>query len=92
MYFLYINNPAPEFYIVGQEISVVTQWEPQIKFRQQKNILPEIVAKLWRAFLISLSPSVHLSVRPSSFLKIESCGTDFLYVIMGRYTKICLAT
>jgi hypothetical protein len=33
-YFLYINNPAPKFYIVGQEDFEVTQWEPQIKFRQ----------------------------------------------------------
>ena len=36
--------------------------------------------------------SIRPSVRPSSRLKFERCGTDFHYVILGRYTKICLAT
>jgi len=36
--------------------------------------------------------NIAVSVRPSSRLKIEICGTDFHYVILGRYTKICLAT
>jgi len=35
------NNSGPEFYIVGQEVSDATQWEPQIEFRQQKHLLSE---------------------------------------------------
>lgn len=36
--------------------------------------------------------NIAVSVRPSSRLKIETNGTGFYYVILVRYTKICLAT
>ena len=61
-YFLHINNPEPEFYIVGQDVSEVTQWEPQIQFWQQKQVLSEVVSKLWSDFLTFLCPSVRLPV------------------------------